>query len=209
MTQRRMRERLLDLADQPGDTPSRCRYVVRMGVWQALLWGAFGGFAVEALDLSTAIRRCGKWPWKRRGEPDMAPYLASIFIRTSVGAGLAAAAAASHQVTTVFAAVTTGVAAPLILENMAKSHKTIPEPPEPAASAHRHTTKAKATSPSPSPSRIQPRPVAGADRASNGMSDQPSFADEFESIEGALFDQKDLTALEQKVLPQKVGDVDA
>jgi hypothetical protein len=180
-----------------------------MVVWQALLWGAFGGLAVEALDLSTAIRRCGKWPWKRRGEPDLAPYLTSIFIRTSVGGGLAAAAAASHQVTTVFAAVTTGVAAPLILENMAKSHKTIPEPAE----THVPQPPKTATRPRRAPGTGSEAPsLDGIDRTANGTPEMPAFSGEFAACETSVpsgLEQRDLTALEDKAIPQRVGDVDA
>jgi hypothetical protein len=66
--------------------------------WQYALWGAFGGFAVEAIQFYGAIRRTGDWPWKVKGEPGPLPLLVPVIIRVGVGFGLTWAAAATHQV---------------------------------------------------------------------------------------------------------------
>ncbi|KQM03084.1 MULTISPECIES: hypothetical protein [unclassified Frankia] len=99
---------------------------------EVALWGLFGGFAVEGLDLYTAVRRSGRWPWRtgRPREVGAWAYLVAEVVRLAIGAGLAAAAAASGQVTTAFAAVSVGIAAPLVVERLARA---IPLDPPPAA----------------------------------------------------------------------------
>ncbi|WP_051054332.1 hypothetical protein [Frankia sp. QA3] len=90
---------------------------------EVALWGLFGGFAVEGLDLYTAVRRSGRWPW-RTGRPRAVgawAYLVAEVVRLAIGAGLAAAAGASGQVTTAFAAVAVGIAAPLVVERLARA----------------------------------------------------------------------------------------
>lgn len=106
--------------DRSGDRERQDHYPGYVFAWEALLWGFFGGAAIEGLDFATAIRRVRTWPWKVQGEPGFGPYVVSVIIRCGVGGGLATAACASDQLTTVFSAVTTGVAAPLVLENLAK-----------------------------------------------------------------------------------------
>lgn len=84
------------------------------------VWGLFGGFAVEGLEFTAAIRRTGRWPWRQPGEPGPLPYTVSIVIRLAVGGGLAAAAGVADQITGPFGAVAFGVAAPLVVEQLAK-----------------------------------------------------------------------------------------
>ena len=48
-------------------------------------------------------------------------YLVSVIVRVGLGAGLAGAAAAGGQVSGSFAAFSLGVAAPLVLEKLAKT----------------------------------------------------------------------------------------
>ncbi|MFC6086058.1 hypothetical protein [Sphaerisporangium aureirubrum] len=81
-----------------------------------LLWGLFGGFAVEGLEFAGAIRRSGKWPWKEPHE--IVPLIVSVIIRLLVGGGLAAAAGAAQQINGPFGALAIGVAAPLIIEQL-------------------------------------------------------------------------------------------
>lgn len=89
----------------------------------AALWGAFGGFAVEGLELYTAVRRHGHWPWRVRGPREVgAPgYVVAELIRLIIGAGLAGAAEASGQITSAVGALAVGVAAPLIVERLARA----------------------------------------------------------------------------------------
>jgi len=87
---------------------------------EAAAWGVFGGFAVEGLEFTRAIRRVGGWPWSRPQEPGPLPLATSVFIRLLVGAGLAAAAASAGQVQGPFGALAVGVAAPLLIEQLAR-----------------------------------------------------------------------------------------
>lgn len=88
--------------------------------WEAALWGSFGGFALEASEFSSCIRRTGSWPWRLPAEPSALAFGVSVAIRLIVSTGLTVAAAQSGQVQTVFAALTTGLAAPLIVEQLAR-----------------------------------------------------------------------------------------
>jgi len=90
-----------------------------MAGWQAALWGLFGGFALEGLDMRAAVRRYGTWPWcvaDSQGGGGPASHLIAELIRMFIGAGLAWATAASGQTSGPFAAVAVGVTAPLIIE---------------------------------------------------------------------------------------------
>ncbi|MFF4879491.1 hypothetical protein [Micromonospora sp. NPDC000668] len=75
--------------------------------------GCFGAFAVEGLQFITAVRRCKGWPWKRRGEPPLAPFLTSVFIRLVISGGVAAVATESGVTNGTFGAFVVGVGAPL------------------------------------------------------------------------------------------------
>ncbi|WP_434593600.1 hypothetical protein [Streptomyces sp. A5-4] len=91
-----------------------------------------GAALIEGLDLYTAIHTTDGWPWKKKGQPALAPYLAALVIRLGVGTGLTAAFAASQQVAGALAAVTVGIAAPKILQQLAKqglAHQAIDAPP--------------------------------------------------------------------------------
>jgi hypothetical protein len=103
----------------------RCavRYLLRMVGIEAGLWGLFGGFAVEGLELYGAVRRYGRWPWDSTGEPveaGPAGYAIAEVIRLLIGAGLAWAAAATGQVAGPLGALGVGVAAPFIIGQLAK-----------------------------------------------------------------------------------------
>lgn len=91
-----------------------------MEAWEAALWGLFGGFAVEGLEFAAAVRRVKTWPWAFPGEPRKWPYFVSVVIRLTISSGLPAAATASDQISTVFAAVAFGIAAPLVVEQIAR-----------------------------------------------------------------------------------------
>jgi hypothetical protein len=91
-----------------------------MTAWQYGLWGFFGGFAVDGLEFVGAIRRVGGWPWRLPGEPGPLPFTVSVLIRLVVGAGLAAAAGSTGQISGPFGAVAMGVAAPLLIEQLAR-----------------------------------------------------------------------------------------
>lgn len=83
-------------------------------------WGLFGGFAVEGLEFAGAIRRTGGWPWRQRGEPGPLALGISVLIRLAIGAGLAVAAGTTGQVSGPFGALAVGIAAPLVVEQLAR-----------------------------------------------------------------------------------------
>jgi hypothetical protein len=95
---------------------------------EAALWGLFGGFAVEGLDLYVAVRRRGCWPWQtgKTGNPgkprEAGPlaYVVAEVIRLLVGGGIAWAAATSGQVSTPVAALAVGIATPLLVERLTR-----------------------------------------------------------------------------------------
>ncbi len=91
-----------------------------MSPWGYALWGAFGGLSIEGIQFYGAIRRTGKWPWKIKGEPRPLPLFISVVIRVGVGFGLALAAAETGQVSGPLGAIAVGIAAPLVIEQMAK-----------------------------------------------------------------------------------------
>ncbi|MFJ3728819.1 hypothetical protein ACIPYQ_40510 [Streptomyces sp. NPDC090045] len=108
-----------------------------MTVLEGCLWGLLGAALIEGLDLYTAIHTTDGWPWKKKGEPAFAPYAVAVIIRLGVGMGLTAAFAASGQVAGPLAALTIGIAAPKILQQLAKqglTHQAVTAPPvEPVA----------------------------------------------------------------------------
>jgi hypothetical protein len=89
--------------------------------WQAALWGLAGGFLVEALELYASIRRSTRrWSWRRPIPQGMAAFVVSIVIRMGAGATVAAALAQDGQVAGALAALGLGVAAPLVIEKLAR-----------------------------------------------------------------------------------------
>lgn len=90
--------------------------------WSGLLWGMAGAGFIEGLDLLGAIRRVKDYPWRATGEVPIGPYLLSVVIRVGVGAGLAAALASSGQIAGAVGAIAAGVAAPKIIEQLARTN---------------------------------------------------------------------------------------
>ncbi|MEV0133103.1 hypothetical protein AB0H83_32155 [Dactylosporangium sp. NPDC050688] len=86
----------------------------------AATWGLFAALALECLDLLGALRRSGRPPWRGSGEAGGAPYAISVALRCLAGTGLAAAVAASGQVTAPGAAAAVGLAAPLLLTHLVR-----------------------------------------------------------------------------------------
>ncbi|WP_324783020.1 hypothetical protein [Streptomyces sp. H51] len=79
-----------------------------------------GAALIEAWDLHTAIHVNRGFPWKKRGRLKLAPYLTAAAIRLLVSAALTGVYAASGQLAGVLSAVTVGVAAPKILQSIAR-----------------------------------------------------------------------------------------
>lgn len=106
---------------------------------EGALWGAFGGFTVEAVDYMIAVRRWRKLPWKvgapslndpkatpapksAAGDdesPGIVAYLIAGGLRVAVGFGGAAAiTASSGKAMTPWLAFITGAAVPFMLEKV-------------------------------------------------------------------------------------------
>ena len=94
--------------------------VSQMSMWAAALWGFMGAAAIEAWDLYGAIHRVKGFPWKFDGEVTLAPYLVSVVLRVLLGVGMAIAFVASGQAAGPVGAVAIGIAAPKLLEQLAR-----------------------------------------------------------------------------------------
>jgi hypothetical protein len=103
------------------------------------MWGGFGGLAVEAIQFYGALRRTGDWPWRIPGEPRPWPLAASVLIRVGVGLGLAFAAGDTGQIAGPIGAIAVGVAAPLLIEQMARQIPLVEDPAAPGPAQRRVT----------------------------------------------------------------------
>ncbi|OIJ69790.1 hypothetical protein [Streptomyces mangrovisoli] len=93
-----------------------------MAMWEACLWGLLGAALVELRGLWSALQpsRKPKWPWKDgRGRPQVWGYVVAVVCRFGMAAGLDAVYAAAHQIAGPLGAVTMGIAAPLVIQQMA------------------------------------------------------------------------------------------
>lgn len=105
-----------------------------MVIWVAACWGLAGGISVEGLELYARIRRAPGWTWRKPIPQGLASYLISVVIRGGLSAVVVAAAADGRQVVSVFAAFGLGVAAPLVIEKLARTVPlTLPADPVDAA----------------------------------------------------------------------------
>jgi hypothetical protein len=94
--------------------------ISEMSWWAAALWGFMGAAAIEAWDLYGAIHRVKGFPWKADGEVALAPYLVSVVLRVLLGVGMAVAFVASGQANGPVGVVAIGIAAPKLLEQLAR-----------------------------------------------------------------------------------------
>ncbi|MFJ8159025.1 hypothetical protein [Streptomyces sp. NPDC094468] len=136
-----------------------------MAWWQACLWGVLGAGLIEATEMWQLYRSQGHSPWLKGEKPQYRPYLIAVFLRFFMAGGLNAAYAASNQVAGPVAALTLGIAAPLIIQ-----HITDPgSPPPPAADTGTGTGTGAESVPVPEPSsapgeQASLQPPAPADR---------------------------------------------
>lgn len=114
------------------------------------LWGLFGGFAVEGLELYAACQRYRRWPWQRPSDSEVSAtngaeqelgevgvwgYVVAETIRLLIGAGLAWAAAATGQISGPLGALGVGAAAPTIIGQLMRAVPLeLPQPPVPTSS---------------------------------------------------------------------------
>jgi|SRR5437868_700306 len=87
----------------------------------AALWGLAGGLCVEGLEVYANIHRKKSWSWRKPIPQGMTAFVLSIIIRGAVSTVVAAAFAASGQVSGAFAALGLGIAAPLIVQRLARA----------------------------------------------------------------------------------------
>jgi hypothetical protein len=102
-----------------------------MSLWTAALWGLIGAAAIEAWDLYGAIHRVKGFPWDFAGEVALVPYLVSVALRVLLGVGMAIAFVASGQADGPVGVVAIGIAAPKLLEQLAR-HAASQVPADPS-----------------------------------------------------------------------------
>ncbi|MEY9846307.1 hypothetical protein ABH940_003394 [Streptacidiphilus sp. BW17] len=98
-----------------------------MTVWQACLWGLVGVALVESYLMWKAVSPSAgpRWPWiDEGGHRIVGFYVAAFACRCVMGVGLNAVYCATHQVNGVLGAVTLGIAAPLVIKQMAEREST-------------------------------------------------------------------------------------
>jgi hypothetical protein len=95
-----------------------------MSLWVAAVWGLVGAGAIEAWDLYGAIHRVKGFPWTVKGEVALTPYLVSVVLRVLLGVGMATAFVASGQADGPVGVVAIGIAAPKLLEQLARQAVT-------------------------------------------------------------------------------------
>jgi hypothetical protein len=96
---------------------------------QAGLWGVFGGFAVEGLELYAAVQRYACWPWhvRRSGhggevrEAGWLGYVIAELVRLLIGGGLAWAASSTGYLTGSLGALAVGAAAPGVIGQLMRA----------------------------------------------------------------------------------------
>jgi hypothetical protein len=96
-----------------------------MDLVHAALWGLLGSGALEGLQFIADSRRVGDWPWRAKGWPGPGLYLCTALIRVAVGAIVAGALGASHQIDTAIAALFAGIGAPLLVQKAAAEGASI------------------------------------------------------------------------------------
>ncbi|WP_320773845.1 hypothetical protein [Streptomyces sp. CRN 30] len=104
-----------------------------MAIWPACAWGLVGAVLVEMRGLWIALQpfQAPKWPWRDgRGRPQVAGYGIAVACRFGMAAGLNAVYAAADQIAGPLGAVTMGIAAPLLIQQLAAQNgPSAPDPP--------------------------------------------------------------------------------
>ena len=94
--------------------------ITPMSLYAAASWGLIGAGAIEAWDLYGAIHRVRGFPWNKPGEVAVAPFLVAVVLRLLLGAGMATAFVSSGQAAGPVGALAVGIAAPKLLEQLAR-----------------------------------------------------------------------------------------
>jgi len=91
-----------------------------MSYWEAAIWGLAGGMSFEGLELYARIRRVPGWTWRKPIPQGLVAYCLSVMIRAGFSIGVAVAGDASGEVVGGLAMFALGVAAPLVIEKLAR-----------------------------------------------------------------------------------------
>lgn len=94
--------------------------IAALALWEYALWGAFGGVAVELIEILGAVKRVKGLPWRKKGEVGLGAMLFCVAARLGLGSGVAVALADAGQIGGSIGALAAGAAAPLILEQLSK-----------------------------------------------------------------------------------------
>jgi hypothetical protein len=124
-----------------------------MSIWQACLWGLLGVALVEAHALWSALTtfpgtpQKPAWPWvDEDGQTVVLGYGAAMACRVAMGAGLDAVYAASQQIQGPLGAFTVGIAAPLLIKQLAiRDSNTLAPPVADVAESLNTSEKSKPT----------------------------------------------------------------
>lgn len=87
--------------------------------WHACLWGMLGAGLIEAKEMWRLYHLTDSFPWTRNGVAQVKPYVAALGVRFFMAAGISGTYAAADQVGGSLAAVTLGITAPLIIQQIA------------------------------------------------------------------------------------------
>lgn len=88
-------------------------------VWQACLWGMLGAGLVEASEMWRLHRHMQRFPWTANGKAQVKPYMVAVGLRFFMAGGISAGYAAAGQVAGSMAALTLGITAPMIIQQIA------------------------------------------------------------------------------------------
>lgn len=120
-----------------------------MHAWQACLWGLLGAGLVESAEMWRLIRQEGRFPWIRRGKPQIGGYVIAVVLRFGMAGGVTVAYAAAHQIGGSLAAITVGITAPMIIQQLADRTEPslAPRPPTPASPVDQRAVSPKSSHP--------------------------------------------------------------
>lgn len=93
--------------------------------WEFALWGAAGSFAVAGLEIVADIKRSGRLPWGKNGPTQTVAFFVAFVLRLAIGAIVASGAGLGGAVSGFFGALGAGIAAPLIIEKIGQSYKSL------------------------------------------------------------------------------------
>lgn len=94
--------------------------------WHACLWGTLGAGLIEAREMWRLYHIKDSFPWIKDGVAQVTPYVTAVSVRFFMAAGISGTYAAAHQVAGSLAAVTLGITAPMIIQQIADGPNETP-----------------------------------------------------------------------------------